>query len=208
MPEPDISIITPTYRRPKDLWRLLECSHLQQLNDLLIEHLIIPDGPGEQLSEKVHQAFPQHSQITRLFLPQTKQLGQYGAGCKDIGLKFATGKSIVFWDDDNWFYSDALIQLHQLLCEEKSIGVSQLRHNAANYLPVPRVSRWEKAGKQFRSGNIDTGCFIINAKIAKQATWLDHQGSGSDYRYFERVVKKAGGYRSVIFDQNVIGVHL
>ena len=45
MPFPVVSIITATYQRPKDLWRLLECVQLIELQGMRIEHLIIHDGP-------------------------------------------------------------------------------------------------------------------------------------------------------------------
>ncbi len=208
MPAPVVSIITPTFRRAKDLWRLLEAVRLQQWGDGLIEHLVVPDGPPERATQTVLRAFPAEERIRRRSVPLPESQGQFGAACKDAGLREATGRYVVFWDDDNWFYPHALACLLALASEAYPIVVAQLRHNRFRYEPVPSVARWEQDDRQFRLGNIDTGCFLIERNLARRAEWSDQQGPGSDFRYFERVVQAAGGYDAVLFEPTVIGVHL
>ncbi|TWT61711.1 glycosyltransferase family 2 protein [Rubinisphaera italica] len=208
MTSPLITVITATYRRPKDLWRLFECLQLVDLTEMAVEHLVIHDGPNEKRLQAITKAFPQHPGIDRKYLCLEKHHGQFGAFCKDFGLITARGKYVVFWDDDNWFYPHALMHLIEIVGIEKRIGVCQLRHHAFRYEPIPNAEIWEQANRTFSFKNIDTGCFIIETELARQGFWYDQQGPGSDHRYFKRVIQAAGGYDTLVFDQTIIGVHL
>jgi len=108
MPIPVVSIITPTFQRAKDLWRVLEVVRLQRWGEGEIEHLVIPDGPPDRATQTVLRAFPEEERILRRCVPLPDSQGQFGAACKDAGLREATGRYVVFWDDDNWFYPHAL----------------------------------------------------------------------------------------------------
>jgi len=207
-PAIDVSIITPTWRRTKDLWKLIESVNLQELGDLQAEHLIVPDGPDAS-AQLVAQEVPDHPRIHRCFLSQSQHFGQYGAGCKDVGLREARGRFVLFWDDDNWFYPHALRHMHSLVADEKhAIGVAQLRHNAYQFQPVPNLNRWREDGERFTLGNIDTGCFILATETARSQQWYDQQGPGTDFRYFDRIVSNADTSHSINISEQIIGVHL
>ncbi|MEZ5949950.1 MAG: glycosyltransferase family A protein [Planctomycetaceae bacterium] len=53
------------------------------------------------------QTFPEEERILRRCVPLPDSQGQFGAALRDAGLREATGRYVVFWDDDNWFYPHA-----------------------------------------------------------------------------------------------------
>jgi len=207
MASPDITLITATWQRPKDLWRLLECVHLQELGTLQLEHLIVHDGPADRATRQVLNVFRSQRQISRRLLELPEQRGQFGAACKDAGLQIARGKAVAFWDDDNWFYPHAITTLWRLLEAGTSVGVAQVLHNIRSYRPLPDLQRWQADGESFRLGNLDTACFMLRTRLAQTGFWFDQAGRGSDYRYFQRVIAPLPP-TAIAFEPVVIGVHL
>lgn len=209
--QPEVTVITATWRRPKDVWRIMEALQLQDLlhdlGSLRIEHLVVTDGPADRQTRRSVKAFDVHPRICRRLLELPLREGQFGAACKDLGLQAATGGAVVFWDDDNWFYPHALRTLWHMLETGAQVGIAQLRHNAQGFRPVPAVERWQAAGQTMRLGNIDTGCFILPTALAKTGFWCDQAGAGSDYRYYDRVTKSVPPEK-IVFQPIVIGVHL
>lgn len=97
---PLVSIVLPTYNRPKLLRRTLNCSMMQTFNDF---EIIVVNDAGEDVSEIVAQ-YPKASNIQRL------NNGGLSAA-RNTGMEQASGKYITYWDDDDIFFPEHLAVL-------------------------------------------------------------------------------------------------
>ena len=102
---PEVSIIVPTYKRPKYLRRLLESIVKQTYRDY--EIIIIDDcSPDiEEYNEVIREYGEQIDFIT--FIRNKKNYGT-PTHARNVGMYMARGKYIAFCDDDDEWYPDKL----------------------------------------------------------------------------------------------------
>ncbi len=124
--------------------------------------------------------------------------GLAGAYAKDFGIRYATGQYVTFWDDDNYYFDNAI---NLDILEYYHIIVHQVYHltPTQNYT-IPRT---DPARHGFAVGDIDTMCLTVRADIAKKVLWSDHKGKQTDYHW----IKKVSAYPNVAikYIQCVIG---
>src|SRR5690348_13504424 len=128
-PKIDLTVITPTFRRPNLLALCLYQFSEQRLGGLCCEHLVVSDGPDE--AARIVAARHGARFIER---PQTG--GLKGALAKNDGIAAARGEYVCFWDDDNRYESHALATLYAAAygCD---IGVVRTWHRDGRPRVIP-----------------------------------------------------------------------
>lgn len=97
-PEPAISVVVPTYRRPDLLRRCLDALCAQQLDGLRYEVIVCDDGSQpdvEQVVRELEAACP-HGHLRYTPVPDT----QGPAGARNLGWRMARAPVVAFTDDD------------------------------------------------------------------------------------------------------------
>ncbi|MBR9800673.1 glycosyltransferase [bacterium] len=185
---PEISIITATYLRPKWLQMCCEQIKAQLTGGLSFEHVIVSDGSD-----------PRACQIARsygaTFYAAKKRRGCYGAACKDMGIRLAKGKYVVFFDDDNLYYPHALTTLFSA-AQGVDIGICQTLHKGC---AIPNLAK-----SPFKHANIDSMCFCIERAFAHRSRWRAAKKS-TDWAYLRGLLEFEPTYR---VSPVVIGAHL
>ncbi|HEY3969454.1 MAG TPA: glycosyltransferase family 2 protein [Planctomycetaceae bacterium] len=171
----DVSIITPTFDRPKLLW--LCCRQVrEQITSLKWEHIVISDGPDIRAQRIAERHGAKYLQVPR-------RENSFGAFARDAGLDAAQGRYVCFWDDDDWYAGNALQTLYDA-AQGFDVGVCQMLHGDPPGSVVPQ--RWRGT---FEHGDVGAPCCCIKTEVAKRAKWghEDEQKPGTDFRYFARL---------------------
>jgi len=92
MGNPSVSVIVPTYNRPRQLARCLEA--LSAARDETFEVIVIDDGSPEPM-EAITHAFADRLDITCL-----RQKNTGPAGARNAGARVARAPILAFTDDD------------------------------------------------------------------------------------------------------------
>ena len=130
----DLTVVTATCQRPQFLAHCLHQFHLQSLEGLKCEHIVVADGPDEQA-----KFLAERSGARYFSLPEP--IGQWGAGAKDLGIQNTTGEYVCFWDDDNIYDSHALATLYAAV-QNVDIGVVRTRHHLRKTTGGWHLSSW------------------------------------------------------------------
>lgn len=215
---PDVSIITSTYNRPKLLAMLIHNIRLQTFGGT-VEHVIVTDGYC-QPSERIGKLYgvPVH---------KCKAERIWGARPKDRGVALATGRYVVFWDDDNLYEPHALQTLMET-ARGHDVGVcaalSTLRRYGEWYT-MP-VDGWPADGTDYL-------CVCVHRELARHFRFeipvddlkharklLKRAAVGDKSEEVQAVVAKLKPYdrnwtrqvfaaaRSINFSNTIIGTHL
>jgi len=177
----DLSIITPTWRRPKLLAHCLQAVAGQSLGGLKLEHIVVSDGP-DPTAEALCAGTP-----TR-FAALPDHAGNFGASARDHGIQMARGKYVAFWDDDNLYESHAAA-VQFAAAQQFDLGVVRVKHwsvTARRFRLIPR--RWNGTA---RPGDIDTMCLCVRRELAQSVAWqAPPTGRGTDHRWLTRVLQQ------------------
>lgn len=111
--ETTISVVIPTYRRPRLLVNCLEALSRQTLSEPF-EVIVVSDGPDPLTEETVKQWLAERLEINVTFLAAPQKKGP--AAARNIGWRAAKSPLIAFTDDDcvpapNWL--EVLCRAHQ-----------------------------------------------------------------------------------------------
>ena len=166
----DLTIITPTWNRPK--WLRNCCQQIQQqsIAGLQWEHVIISDGPDES-ANKIAEEF----QVRYAALPQ--HVGDRGASCNNLGIQLAKGRYVVFFDDDNIYFPHAISALYAS-AQGVEIGVCQTRHRSRIIPPSPT--------EPLRFGQVDSMCLCVDTQFGRREEWPFRRGA-TDWGWLERL---------------------
>lgn len=145
----------------------------------------------------------------RYFVLPRPQGGTCGFGnhIRNILLRAARGRRILFLDDDNILTPEAIV-LHMRHPEaEMSIG----RVHTANafdvpFLPRPAPEGADPAADAIRQGNIDPLCLCLTRHlvVTRCGGWADEGGYESDYLNILKYFRRA---KSVVRFDAVVGVY-
>ena len=170
--EPKISIITPVYDNGKEyvglqwLKVLNECLKNQLEQDF--EWVIVYDG----ISNDCRKTVKNFKNVKYHELGERK--GNWGNFARDFGLKQATGKYIVFIDQDNILFENYLSVLGNVLDFDPKIGFSvcpiYISWKALPKILFPTIER----------GNINTLCFMVRKEIISILGWWATSGGNGD----------------------------
>jgi len=186
-------IITPTYKRARFLPSFIENVRRQTYSSWTLT--IVHDGPAsEEIAETVSQSAMGESRIRYLETPVHR--GDMGNGPRLFGIQniaetMPTIQYILFWDDDNKFFPDALANIDQAIRETGN----------PDLLLVPITHKWRSLpsrGLPLRAlpmGHVDTGNLCVKTDTAnKHFAKSQHQ---SDFYHHDFYF-----YRSICDDQS------
>ena len=94
---PRVSVVIPTYKRPKELKRAVSSVLSQDYDDL--EVIIIDDNPPESETKAATEAAVASMRGPIIHLKNEQSLG--GGGARNRGIENARGEYIAFLDDDD-----------------------------------------------------------------------------------------------------------
>ena len=103
---PEISIIVPVYNREKLLEKSLESLLRQEFKD--IEIICIDDGSTDGSLEKL-QAYASKDKRVKVYHKENGGV----SSARNLGLKVATGKYIMFCDSDDEYFPETCKEVHK-----------------------------------------------------------------------------------------------
>lgn len=101
MNSPLVSIIIPTYSRPKNLCRAIDCVIQQTYNNI---EIIVVDDNGEGTTYQIETEKLLQQYISKGIIRYIKHtVNKNGSAARNTGVRFARGNYIGFLDDDDIF---------------------------------------------------------------------------------------------------------
>lgn len=185
----DISIITPCCR-PLNLIRFMDQLSQQSCEGISYELILILES-NHGTSEFTNCNSPL---LTKAKILKSKVNDDYGAKAKDLGLLYATGQYVLFWDDDNIYFKHAIASQYAN-AQGVDIGISKAYH--LNYT-IPYQDKIE-------AGDIDTINICLRRDLARKASWSHNGTKYSDYFYISELLKHDPSIRR---SNIIIGHHL
>lgn len=158
-PDPEVSVIVPTFNRPKFLIRALESLCRQSLRE--IEAVVVNDA-GEPLDELL-AGFSGRLAITSL----RHETNRDRAAARNSGLAVARGRYIAYLDDDDCFRPDHLA----VLCETLERRGAQVAYGGAAWLLEEASSEGPRTLRPLfeRSRPFDREALLVENTIAMPA---------------------------------------
>lgn len=167
-----ITIITPTYMRNEEILnRCLASVNGQTYTDW--EHIVIVDDATLE-GHVSQQTLDRFADSRRRVVPLGYNSKNWANTPRQRGIERATGDYLVFLDDDNVFFPDALEQyvryfedhpdIHMAICKILHCGPLAAYHG-----PPPKILD----GKPPTLQNVDTLQVCVWAPVAKRHGWLD-----------------------------------
>jgi len=192
---PQISVITPTFRRPKYLLALAQ--HMLNQHGVRFEHVIVSDGPDRQ-NYAVVKSYRERASFPVVYHEQEHK-GGYGTFARTTGQKLAKGDYFVYFDDDNVFYPHALATLYAAAYGHVA-GTALLEHWDYG-VPTGRY-----VGDRVECGHIDAGCFCVRRDAALRVVWentTDDLYTG-DYYFIAAVTRGIVNHVPVVIGSHMI----
>ena len=182
----DISIVTNTWKRHKQLVQCIEFAKSQRC-DLSWEHIIVSDGVDLEV-----KAICDYYGVQSACVPRDENQGSSnGHHAKDVGISLALGDYLVLWDDDNFYFDNALKTLHETT-KGHDIGVCGAtyykKHRNEEY-PNIFFNIPQKWTGDFVLGDIDTMNVCVSTKLAKTVNWNETKLYEGDYIWLKKLCK-------------------
>jgi glycosyltransferase involved in cell wall biosynthesis len=204
----DISIITNTWQRHKQLVQCIEFVKRQEC-DISWEHIVVSDGPDPEV-ESICKYYGVKSTFVTRDEDRVRETGHYAKGhyAKDVGIGLATGRYLVLWDDDNFYFKNALKVLHSTakgydigVCSAKYYKKHRNKEYPDIFFDIPK--KWSG---EFVLGDIDTINVCVSTNLAKKAKWNESRLYEGDYIWLDKLFKNND--ISINYSQETIGVKL
>jgi len=131
----------------------------------------------------------------------------FGNHIRNILLRAATGRRVLFLDDDNILTPQALALHMRHMEADMAIGrVSTSRAFDVPFLPRPAPEGADPAADAIRQGNIDPLCLSLSRQlvVTRCGGWADEGGYESDFLNIRRYFRRA---RSVVRFDGMVGVY-
>jgi len=186
--EPLVTVITPTYQRPKQLMQAIQDMQSQNYNNF--EMLVCSDGPDHDIKDMIKSLGDDRISYHELDKAQNKS----GNPQRNKILGLAKGKYVCFMDDDvevsNHYLKRLVIEAEK---EDADITVGKIWHGAVGFIPVqPGV----------RGGEIDILNILVRRELAQQHTWIDDYAT--DFRYISDITRDS---KKTVFLEDILGNH-
>lgn len=175
---PLVSVITPTFNRPTLLVDRCVPSVEAQTYDS-IEHIIVSDGPDEQLVNHFNhfRSWKHWRRFIELGRNTQELEDHWGATPRLVGSYMAHGEYIAYLDDDNEYHPNHVTALVNLL-QQTGVDVAFSQQN--------RVGSGVLGDGRVEFGHIDTSMVLHRAEILwRVANWRP-AGYCSDWDLFCR----------------------
>lgn len=154
----------------------------------------------EALIVQEHNFRTPEPQDSRIKYYRKEQEGKAGAYGKDFGVQHASGQYVCFWDDDNWYYSDAINKIFRT-ADGYDAGIYRTEHYTPEYsISIPRTEYFIEP----KYGDIDTMCFCVKRDVAKFVSWSQFETPGTDFKWINKVLSLC---HKVNYSHDCIGKH-
>ena len=131
------SVITAASRPLEIIRNLRFYFSMQTFKDF--EHIIVYDGPAPDDVKDFLEKEP----VIFESLPEKE--GHFGTAPRNRGIELATGKFIVFADDDDYYHEDYLQAFYSLDLDENTMGVVKM-NNYGTAIPNKQMSNFPLHG--------------------------------------------------------------
>ena len=162
---PLVSVVTPTWQRHGYL--LERCVPSVQVQDYpAVEHVVVSDGPDENLRDHFAKWKPPVHPVRFIELPEHHDEPNFGHYARRAAISAAEGDYVTYNDDD-----DALRPGHCRLLAEA------LTANPDAGFAVSRMMSWNGENRSvigwgpLACGNVGTPMIMNRREILKQGTW-------------------------------------
>lgn len=186
----DLSVIIAT-ANATNLNRVLHYLEQQSIDGILFEIIIIQEAiKGKHSKFDINTKLP----VNDIIVKRQSLHNDWGAAARDVGILEANGDYVVFWDDDNIYYSHALVSQY-ITANGFDIGIVRTKHQN---LIIPTANVVE-------AGDIDTMCICVRKEMAVREKWATGGGRYSDYRWISKLLNHKP---TINYSKIVIGQHL
>jgi len=179
------SIITPTYKRPELLKRCVDSLFLQEHNDW--EMIIVNDSPDFDY-DNIEKYLSGLSEQRIRYFKNTENMGVNFS--RNYALKNISVRSdyIIFLDDDDFFFNDSLVNIENILKENKYDWlVTNRAFENRRLVKIRNDTResyeyfWDMLIFKNFSGDVT---HTINSKIARKYKFEESVKNGEEWTYF------------------------
>ena len=182
MTSPLVSVITPTWRRPKLLTeRCIPSVRAQTYQP--IEHLIVSDGPDPALWQQLNtlpqiRLHPAAEPVSSLrYVECGRNWGGVGHAARAAGAWLAAGEWICYLDDDNEYLPG---HVEAMLAEAQRARVPLVC--TAWRMPDGATWGWAPPG----TNRTDSSSFLHHRDLLKVASWMPADGYAADGALIDR----------------------
>jgi hypothetical protein len=187
----DLSVILIS-NKPKELARAVEYFREQTYRGIAVEFVVVQCLDKGNRSGFTQIGYPPLAKIRQIDPPHNNYFDN-AAAARDFGLKESCGQYVVFWDDDNIYFSHYLATLF----------TAAYGHDMA----VARIHHSEHIiGDQIAPGRIDTMCVCVKRELAEKFQWYDGGGGYNDYRWIRHCSESSEV--DINFVPVIVGKHL
>jgi glycosyltransferase involved in cell wall biosynthesis len=213
--DPTLGIVTPTFRRPRLLRRFL--------NRLLRQRyphwraVIVHDGPSAEIAALVAKYTARDGRIS--YLQTQTPANDVGVTPRHAGASFFTNlidppDHCIFWDDDNYFATDALTKIAAALIAADSPDLLLVGMEYRSRILPPKTC----TAATIAPGQIDTANLVVRPSLALAAyTHVLEQKAAApgqslytqDYMIYDHLRRRvAPAALRIALDRNtIIGFH-
>lgn len=173
---PLVSIVVPSYNRPKQLNILIQSLLLQTYQN--VEIIVYNDGPNSEIRDLLSD-YQNESRV--IYLETAEHMGGWGHLQRELGSKVAKGDFIGHANDDN-YYCPVYIEwmVAALVNLGSDFAFCNFVHSHEGYKPFDTYPAL---------GKIDAGVWIAKSNLVKETPWPNYSFS-ADGQYVEELLKK------------------
>jgi len=173
---PLVTVITPTWQRHELL--LDRCiPSVQAQGYPWVEHLVISDGPDDELSRELAEAPLKRGwrNVAYAYVPEHDEEAHYGHHCRAYGTEIARGEYITYCDDDDALRPEHCHMLAAALDADPEAGfaVSRMCSHGPHGESVIGIG-------PLACGNVGTPMIMHRRSVTEHGTW-DHAGQFEDW---------------------------
>jgi glycosyltransferase involved in cell wall biosynthesis len=165
--QPLVSVVTPSWQR-HDLLLKRCVPSVQAQTYGNVEHVIVSDGPDDELGGLVFMLDGGPAPLVYDCLPEHDPVARWGHRARLRGLELAKGDYIAYLDDDNAFRPDHVARLVAALEADPAAGFAYSLIQMNGHGPAYIVG----ADPPF-CGGIDTSAIMHRRALLETATWRD-----------------------------------
>lgn len=210
MEQPKVSIIIPTYKRPKRLSRAIESVLNQTYSN--IEVIVVDDNnPGTEYrmyTELEMEKYKNNSKVRYIKHSRNKN----GAAARNTGIKYSNGKYIAFLDDDDEYLPTRIEkQVQKMESLDDSWGACYTGYKKIHANNKVQVSKETREGRLYvealmRSIYIGSGSnLLVRRRVVEEINGFDESFQrNQDLEFLVRILEK---YKLAYIDSCELIIH-
>ncbi len=165
-----VTVVTPTYKRLKPLAEAIESVQRQTYSNW--EHIVVSDGYDGEARDLIRQT--NDSRVHYYYTSHMNIMGNYQ---RNFALNYATGEFLIYLDDDNILYANALSSM-----------VSGFSSNDIGYVigPILYGKNIVNPKYPFKWGKIDLLNYMLRRDIVERV-WGQSMHACADFYLIEKI---------------------